>query len=182
MKKLWTVLEYYWKLHVICRGDKIVYLRRIGARIGTNCSIYSNVSFGSEPWLIEIGENVTLSMGVVLLTHDGASRLFRARTPGMHPVYGNRFGVVRILENSFVGVNTIVMPGVTIGPNAVVGAGSVVTHDVPPGCVAVGNPAKVLRSLEEYQAQYEQKMLPLKATNRIELRKELTLALWGDER
>ena len=118
---------------VLCRGDKIAYLRRIGVRIGRHTTILNSVAdFGTEPWLIEIESGAAIAAGVVFVTHDGVSRVFRDRIEGGSP-FGNSFGTIRVRENSFIGLRSIVLPGVSIGPNAVVGASSVVTRDVPRG-------------------------------------------------
>jgi acetyltransferase-like isoleucine patch superfamily enzyme len=165
------------------RADKIAYLRYLGASIGIKCVIMTRISnFGTEPWLIELGDHVQLVSAVTLITHDGTSRVFRSRFTDMNAAFGNRFGTIRILDNCFIGYGAIILPGVTIGPNSVVGAGSDVTKDIPPDVVAVGNPAHRLCSLEEYIAGYQAKMLPLKAQDRVALRRELTTMLWGEER
>ena len=167
---------------VVFRGNKAAYLRHLGARIGPECEILAEVSaFGTEPWLIEIGRRVTITHGVTFLTHDGASRLFRQRLPGSSP-WGNRFGTIWIGDNSFVGANALLMPGIRIGPDSIVGAGSLVTHDVPPNTVVGGVPARVLCSLDEYIARYQQKWVPVTAADRQALRRELTRQLWGEER
>lgn len=62
-----------------------------------------------------------------------------------HSIY--TYAPVRIKKNAWLGMNVTVCPGVTIGENAVVGAGSVVVKDIPDNAVAVGNPAKVIRYL-----------------------------------
>jgi len=164
------------------RGNKVAYLRHLGVSIGQDCDLLNSVkNFGTEPWLIEIGRRVTLAEGVLLFTHDGANRVFRDRLPNSSP-WGNRFGTIRILDNCFIGANAIIMPGVQIGPNSVVGAGSVVTNDVPPQTVVAGVPAQALYSLDEYIERYQRKIIPIKATNRRELRRELTHQLWGETR
>jgi len=115
------------------------------------------------------------------VTHDGASRLFRDRLPGSSR-YGNRFGKIIIKDNCFIGVSSVILPGVTIGPDSIVGAGSVVNKDIPPNMVYAGVPAQMICTLEEYIQNYQQKMIPIEATDRNSLRRELTLKLWGEER
>ena len=175
-------LSFFCSYYIRCRADKVRYLRTLGVRIGRNCSIYTSVpNFGTEPWLIEIGNDVTLGQGVLFITHDGTSRLFRYHSPGMSP-FGNRFGTIVIRDNCFVGDNTILLPGVEIGPDSGVGAGSVVTKPVPPRTIVAGNPARPLKTLDEYIENYRLRMVPLEATDREALRKELTVKLWGEER
>ena len=168
--------------YVFFRGNKVAYLRQLGVRIGKNCDILNSVkNFGTEPWLIELGERVTLAEGVILFTHDGANRVFRDQLFNSSR-WGNRFGTIRILDNCFIGANAIIMPGVQIGPNSIVGAGSVVAKDVPPQAVVAGVPAEMIYTLAEYIEHYKCKMIPIKSTNRQELRQELTQRLWGEKR
>ena len=163
-------------------GNKVAYLRHKGVRIGQGCQIITSVNaFGTEPWLIELGNRVTITHGVVFLTHDGSSRLFRNKIPGLSR-YGNRFGRILIHDECFIGVNSVIMPDVEIGPNSIVGVGSVVNRDVPPNMVYAGVPAKPICTLEEYIERYKQKMIGIKAEDRESLRKELTLRFWGEER
>ncbi|MBX3064837.1 MAG: acyltransferase [Anaerolineae bacterium] len=151
-------------------------------RIGKGCAILNTIyDFGREPWLIQIGNRVTITKGVMLLTHDGASRLFRDQLSGSSR-YGNRFAPIIIHDECFIGVNSIIMPGVTIGPNSIVGVGSVVNQDVPPSTVVAGVPARHICSLEEYIERYQEKMIPIESDNRADLRRELTKRFWGEER
>lgn len=177
-QKIVFLLAYYlfWWI------DPVKYLRLLGVKIGQGCSIYTpSQYFGSEPWLIELGDNVTLGYGVMFITHDGTSRLFRDRLKGSS-IFGNRFGTIVIRDNCFIGNNAILLPGIEIGPDSAIGAGSVVTKTVPPRTIAAGNPARSIKVLDEYVDSYLQRMIPLQATDREELRKELTTKLWGEER
>jgi acetyltransferase-like isoleucine patch superfamily enzyme len=181
LHKLWFErwrLLYYFRY----RGNKVDYLRSLGVRIGESCSIYTTINeFGTEPWLIEIGSRVTIAGGVKFLNHDGGSRLFRYQHPNMNP-FGNRYGTIQIRDNCFIGHSSILLPDIQIGPYSIVGAGSVVTKTVSPNMVVIGNPARDLCSVDEYMERYKGKMLELKARTVDELRRELTLGLWGEER
>ncbi len=121
------------------------YYRKKGYSIGKNNRIYIH-NFGSEPYLIKIGNHCTISTGVSFVTHDGGAWIFRDEIPDL-----NVFGKIEIKDNCFIGLNSIILPNVTIGPNSVVGAGSVVTKDVPPNTVVAGVPAKVISSTEKYK-------------------------------
>ncbi|WP_150538745.1 sugar O-acetyltransferase [Actinobacillus vicugnae] len=98
--------------------------------------------------LITIGDNVMLAPNVSLFT-------------AAHPIdaecrnSGTEFALPIVIGNNvWIGGNTVVMPNVTIGNNVVIGAGSVVTKDIPDNCIAVGNPCKVLRQINEQDKIY----------------------------
>jgi acetyltransferase-like isoleucine patch superfamily enzyme len=121
------------------------YARKSGVKVGDNCRIYTR-SFGTEPFLIEIGNNVTVTSGVRILTHDGATCLISDER-------GRRvkFSPVKIGDNVFIGTNAIIMPGANLGSNVIVAAGSVVTKTVTDGMVVGGNPAQFICSFEDYR-------------------------------
>lgn len=125
-----------------------IYNKIYDMNIGNNCRILgAKLSmFGSEPYLVKIGNNVTITDGVRFITHDGAVSLFRSEYPGLH-----KFGLISIEDNCFIGIGAIIMPGVTLGAGSIVGAGSVVTKSVPPGSVCAGNPARILMTVNEYK-------------------------------
>ena len=143
MKKIFLLLK---ELFIRATKSGVDYARYKGVKVGINCRIYTGKSFGSEPWLISIGNNVTITSGVVLLTHDGSLWL-------MNDEKGRRymFRRVSIGNNVFIGVNSIIMPGVKIEDNVIVAAGSIVTKSVPKGVIIAGNPAKIIGSYETYR-------------------------------
>ena len=120
---------------------------KLGLRVGKDLRISGRPFFGGEPYLISIGDHVTISFNVSFINHDGATWVFRDR-----PEYQGlqRFGRIDIGDNVFVGANTTILPGVTIGSNVVVGAGSVVTKDLPSDGVYAGVPARFVCTIEEY--------------------------------
>ncbi len=136
------------RLFLLWHLDGIRYLRdvlKVG-KIGERCRIYSRL-FGSEPYLIEIGNHVHIGGHVQLITHDGGVWVLREL---LNQQALDSFGRIVIKDNVFIGNNAIVLPGVVIGENVVIGAGSVVTKDVPPNTVVGGIPAKVIKPIEEY--------------------------------
>lgn len=120
------------------------YARLIGVRVGSNCKLI-HPNFGTEPYLIEIGDHVELTNNVTFVTHDGGVWVFRDEYPEI-----DIFGPIVIKDNVFVGLGSIILPNVTIGNNCVIGAGSVVTTSIPDNSVAAGVPAKVLKNIDSY--------------------------------
>ena len=147
-KRLIDRLKWY-----LLPGD--AYARSLGVTVGSGCRILTR-DFGSEPFLVSIGDDVTISSDITFLTHDGATWLVRDGK-------GRRFLYARIEIGShvFIGARTVLMPGVTIGDRVVVGAGSVVTKSIPSGSVVAGNPARWIRSFDELETRMA--MLPSEA-------------------
>lgn len=162
---------------------KTAYLRRAGARIGEGCEVLTAVeNFGSEPWLIQIGDRVTVAHGVKLVTHDASTRIFRSSHPQMNVRFGNKFAPIRIASDAFIGIDAIVLPGVSIGERSIVAAGAVVTKDVPADTVVAGVPARLVFRTTDFEAKCALETLSIKATTREQLRRELTLHFWGEPR
>ncbi|MFC5906461.1 sugar O-acetyltransferase [Streptacidiphilus monticola] len=114
---------------------------RFGARSFANFGL---VALDVAP--ITIGTDVQIGPNVQLLTP------FHPLEPGLRRDKWEAAKPITIGDNVWLGGGVIVLPGVTIGENTVVGAGAVVTRDLPPNVVAVGNPARVVRSLDEAPA------------------------------
>lgn len=127
-------------------------LRKMGLQIGRDCEIYNDVSFGSEPYLITIGNHVRITRVCKLITHDGG--IWVIRTLVNNPDL-DLFGKIKIGNNVHIGMNSIIMPGVTIGDNCIVGCGAVVTKDMPSGEIWAGIPARKIKTVEEYYTQHK---------------------------
>ncbi len=158
LKKLYSQLKtaLLRQLIVSLRGRN-AWARYCGVTVGRNCRLLIT-RWGSEPFLITIGDNVTITAGTRLVTHDGSLWLISDES-------GRRFQYRRITigSNVFIGVNSIILPGVQIGDNVIVGAGAVVTKSIPSGKIVAGNPARVigefdaykLKALKEYPAEHD---------------------------
>lgn len=122
------------------------------AKIGVNCNICAHVLIEND---VIIGDNVTIKSGVQLW--DGLrveNNVFIGPnvtfTNDLYPrskVYPNQFLNTTLKEGASIGANATILPGITIGENSMVGAGSLVTKDVPSGVVVFGNPAKIMRKI-----------------------------------
>ena len=94
---------------------------------------------------------MTLAPRVHILAHDASTYVFFGKTRAANVTIGN---------DVFVGASSIILPGVHIGNRVIIGAGSIVKHDIPDNSVAVGNPAKVVCSVDDYLAKEQAKMCP----------------------
>jgi acetyltransferase-like isoleucine patch superfamily enzyme len=129
---------------------KISFLRKQGMKIGQDCHL-NTMSFSTEPFLIEIGDHVAIAGGTVFITHDGAIWCFREE-------YSNAdvFGKIKIGNNVFIGNNCIILSNTEIGNNCIVGAGSVVRGKFQSNSVIIGNPAKVVSTMNIQKFLYRQ--------------------------
>ncbi len=132
----WTV---HW-LGNILRSVQLFYLRLAGVKIGKNTMISLGAKIDVHRGSVFIGDNCLITHGCKILSHDGSMRLINPHDSGA--------GHVKIGNNVFVGVNAIILRNVTIGDNCVIGAGSVVTEDVPECSLVLGNPARVIKTLK----------------------------------
>ena len=133
--------------------NPLEYAKKCGMNVGKNVTLTSKFgsSFGSEPYLITLEDEVRLSGGVTFVTHDGGTWAFRDLDRykiGNYDIAA--FGSIHIGYRSFIGYGVIIMPGVHIGKRCVIGAGAIVTKDIPDNSVAVGCPARVIGSTFDY--------------------------------
>ncbi|MBE7100540.1 MAG: acyltransferase [Clostridiales bacterium] len=124
--------------------------------MGEGCRIYGVVSWGTEPWIITLGNNVHLTNNIRFINHDGGTLLFRDRVPDLEITKPITIG-----NNVYIGNNVLILPGVNIGNDVIIGAGAVVTRDIPDNSVAVGVPARVIKTADEYFEKIQKESLHL---------------------
>jgi len=150
------------------------YFRKKGYKVGYNNRIFIQ-NMGGEPFLVKIGNHCTITSDVIFLTHDGGPWVFREEFPEL-----NVFGKIEIKDNCFIGVRSIIFPNVTIGPNSIVGAGAIVTKNVPPNTVVAGVPARIICSIEDYKKKSFARSKDLKLKGKRETwKKQLIDHFWG---
>ena len=125
--------------------------------IGKRCRFVGTQNYGSEPYLISIGDDTTISFDVAFVTHDAATRVIRNLPDGDPETV--IYGPIKIGNNCFIGCRSVILPNVTIGDNTIIGAGSIVNRSIPENCVAAGNPCKVICSLDEYREKHKNDFL-----------------------
>lgn len=117
-------------------------LKRMGLKVGDNVKIMGGVKIDyGHCKHISIGNNVTIAPDVYLLAHDASMYNVKKYT---------RIGKIIIGDNVFIGLRSVVMPNVRIGENSIIGAGSLVNKSIPKNVVAVGNPIKIICSVEDF--------------------------------
>jgi acetyltransferase-like isoleucine patch superfamily enzyme len=133
------VIKLYKKRFCKCED----YARFIGVKIGKGCLISTKL-FSSEPYLIKIGNYCRIAKDVSFYTHGGLWSM-RKKFPNL-----DYFGKIDIGDYTYIGESAKILPGVTIGSNVIIGAGSVVTKSVPTGKIAAGNPARIVGDTEDF--------------------------------
>ncbi len=129
-------------------ADPVAYARRLGVTVGERCWLVGldRKTFGTEPYLITLGERVAVAQEVRFVTHDGGAWVFRDEMPNLDVV-----GRISVGDHTLLGMGAILLPGTEIGARCIVAAGAVVRGTVPDGTVVAGIPAKPVMSIEDYR-------------------------------
>ena len=142
---------------ILKRRNPLAYAKLIGVNFPWGgVHLYGDVNWSTEPWIITLGNNVHITGGTKFITHDGGTLLYRDQIPDLEitkPITGG--------DDVYIGNNVIILPGVTIGNNVVIGAGAVVSKDIPDNSVAVGVPARVIKTADEYLEKLKKESLHL---------------------
>ena len=144
------------RLHA--RKDPVGFARSLGVQVGQNVRFYgvSRGMFSSEPWLIKLGSNVYITAGVSFVTHDGGTLILRKEISDLEWT-----APIVIGDDVYIGIQSIILPGVKIGNRSIVAAGAVVSRDVPANSVVGGVPARHICTTDEYLAKMQVKSLKL---------------------
>ena len=123
-----------------------LYAKKIGVNLKGTVYIYGAKvgMFGSEPWLITLGNNVHITGDCQFINHDGSTLILRKTVPDLEIT-----APIEIGDNVFIGYRSLILAGVKIGKGSIIGAGSIVNKDIPENSVAVGNPCKVIKTTDE---------------------------------
>lgn len=132
-----------------CSFLRILFNRLRGVRIGRKVWVGVGTILGNHPFLLRIGNNVIISPGAKILTHDTSFTVVGGRDLAAEVIIG---------DNVQIGENAVILPGVVIGNRVIIGAGSVVNKDIPDGTVACGVPARVINSTQDSLKRQEEKL------------------------
>lgn len=127
----------------------ITYMKKLGVSVGNGCIFFDPSSCSidlTNPELLKLGNNVRITHGVTILTHDYSWSVISG-------VYGECLGGVAPVEignNVFIGTGAIILKNVVIGDNVIIGAGSIVTKSCEKNSIYAGNPARKILTLEEW--------------------------------
>lgn len=133
-------------------------LRLEGIDIGEHTIIYnpnSQTIDRERPWMLKIGDYCKITKGCTILTHDYSRSVMRM-VDGQ--IIGEA-GLTTIGNNVFIGMHSTILMGTHIGDNVIIGAGSVVSGNIPSNVVIAGNPAKIIRTLDEHIAIRKKKSI-----------------------
>lgn len=186
-------LKRVWRSMRLCLltsgGKRAEYLRKnkVFSSMGEGC-IFMGRKVPLYPKLIRIGSNVSMGPGVLFTTHDAAHRVlnqitdpaFREKCGGKTSAFPEKIGCISVGDNVFISANTTILYNVKIGSNVIIGAGSVVTKDIPDNSVAVGVPARVISDFDTYvqKRMVEDTFPPALAPQKQTVSKELEQWCW----
>lgn len=126
--------------------DKFLRKNNVFGMYGDNI-LYQPDTIPNNPKLIRFHNNIKVASGVIFYEHDVINQVFVNMDRDVK--YVGHLSAIEVFDNVFIGGKSIIIGNVKIGPNAIIGAGSVVTKDVPEGTIVAGNPARVIGSFEE---------------------------------
>lgn len=173
----WLLGYCRYRLHRVLRkpreGYGVIWARREGVKVGTGCRFLGTHAgtFSTEPWLISIGNHVSIT-SVQFITHDGGVWVFRRQWPDIE-----HFGRIRIGNNVFIGYRAVLLPGTIIGQDSIIAAGAVVKGSFADGQVLGGVPARVLCSVADYLERNRSGFVHVRSLHKSEKRAAVEKAI-----
>lgn len=158
MNLIKRIYRKFFPVHTVSSDEFVRQLRAKGVWVGENTFFQSPstaIVDTTRPLLVEIGSNCTILENFLLLTHDNVTKCFG----NLYHEFLPSSGPVKIGNNVYFTRNCTVLKGVTIGDNCIIGFGSVVTKDIPANSVAVGCPARVICTIEDYYHKRQKESL-----------------------
>ena len=128
------------------KRSKIIKKNHFFAEIGENV-FFQPRKLPADPKFIKFHNNIQVAANVSFVTHDIMHRVFK--NIDHKNIYESHLGCIEVMDNVFIGANSLILPNVMIGPNAIIAAGSVVTKDVPSGSIVAGIPARVIGNFDD---------------------------------
>ena len=128
------------------KRKKYIVKHKIFKEVGENFFFQPRM-LPSDPELIKFHNNVAVASNVTFINHDVAHKVLNNLGSGN---YDYNSGCIEVMNNVFIGSNTIILPNIKIGSNVIVAAGSVVTKDIPDDSVVAGVPARVIGKFSDY--------------------------------
>lgn len=157
LNKVKNKIIRFWFIRI--KRDRVAYARKLGVKIGKGCNLLCDplITFGSEPFLVKIGNNVEVTHNVHFITHKG--ELWVLRHLDNAPEFSDIdiFSPITVGNNVYIAENAYIMPGVKIGNNVIIGSYSFVNKDLPDNSVFAGIPARKISSLEDFKIKTIQK-------------------------
>lgn len=148
MNYIYRIILKIHQLYTFWHGKAYIEICKTkGMKVGNDVIFVEAPDFGSEPFLIEIGNRTKITAGCRFINHDGAMYTIRSMEKF---VDARNFGRIKLGENCFVGNNCTFLPGSQMGNNCILGAGSVLNSSMPDNSVYAGVPAKFICTIEEY--------------------------------
>lgn len=157
MNKVIKIIKFPFN-YIYARLSPVKYAKKLGVRMNGNVTIYgtSYFMFSAEPYLVTLGDNVFISVDASFVCHDGSTLPFRKDIPDLELA-----GEIVVGDNVFIGTRALILPGVSIGSNCIIGANSVITKDVPDNTVVAGNPGRVIKSIDDFLEKAQKKSLKI---------------------
>ena len=161
MALLKLIKRHFDKLYLIAIGPykRADWLRKRAYHVGNNVLLVTT-SFGGEPYLLNIEDNVTVALDAKFVTHDAS--VFHVRRYADYECYLDKVGPITLKENCFVGAYSILLPNTSVGKNSILAAGSVLTKNIPDNEVWGGNPARFIMTTDEYARKTIEKNVQMK--------------------